>query len=346
MTSWLSKPGIKRKLIITVTNIPSEIKCYEHILFDIDNINYHTLINTIQSYKDKFKNIKNIVNVYKPKYKNNKNATGLGDFIRGSYLLYQMCDILQINFNMNMKYHPINYVLSNKSVLFDIDSIILDNIEHTDLLNYAINVSSSNIISFYTTFLKSCLDYLLKCKIHDDTIYVYIIAFPIFKSNTTINTFMRNTLFYNYMMKEYIYTNIKDNNIELSNYSVIHIRTGDRYLMDNKTNLSVDYYNKINKIVTQNIDINKIYIIISDNIHIKNNIVDKFTNIIQLNNKIKHLGEGTDLSNEDIISNMLDFYIMSYSKDILSISSYIHGSGFSKWCSEIYSIPYMVHYCE
>ena len=40
---------------------------------------------------------------------------------------------------------------------------------------------------------------------------------------------------------------------------------------------------------------------------------------------------------------MLDFYLISKSKNVMSYSVYEHGSGFSKWCAFTYDIPY---YCK
>jgi hypothetical protein len=40
---------------------------------------------------------------------------------------------------------------------------------------------------------------------------------------------------------------------------------------------------------------------------------------------------------------LIDFYLMSQSKQIISFSVYQHGSGFSKWCAVTYEIPYVCY---
>jgi hypothetical protein len=41
-----------------------------------------------------------------------------------------------------------------------------------------------------------------------------------------------------------------------------------------------------------------------------------------------------------VMNTLLDFYLMSYSNTIISLSVYGHVSGFSKYCSVIYGIPF------
>ena len=51
-----------------------------------------------------------IENIYQEKYINT-SATGLGDFIRGSYFLMQFCDDNNISYNINLLNHPISQFL-------------------------------------------------------------------------------------------------------------------------------------------------------------------------------------------------------------------------------------------
>ena len=91
------------------------------------------------------------------------------------------------------------------------------------------------------------------------------------------------------------------------------------------------------------------YLLISDNIQIKHKIIEKYPHIKTLFHQITHLGEGVNLdsTNEKEIqmkNTLLDMYLLSYSKSINSFSTYIHGSGFSKWTAETYNIPYICTY--
>ena len=41
---------------------------------------------------------------------------------------------------------------------------------------------------------------------------------------------------------------------------------------------------------------------------------------------------------------MIDFYLLSLSREIFAFSAYKHGSGFSYWCAKTYDIPYVCKY--
>jgi len=59
-------------------------------------------------------------------------------------------------------------------------------------------------------------------------------------------------------------------------------------------------------------------------------------------NDIEHLGgEAMRSNNSDgIMNTMLEYYLMSYSNAVLSLCTYQHVSGFSKYCSVLNNIPF------
>ena len=58
-------------------------------------------------------------------------------------------------------------------------------------------------------------------------------------------------------------------------------------------------------------------------------------------NEICHTGEGDNLEYNKLQNVLLDFYLISLASQVVSYSVYEHGTGFSKWCAETYSIPYI-----
>jgi hypothetical protein len=101
------------------------------------------------------------------------------------------------------------------------------------------------------------------------------------------------------------------------------------------------FLHKVNNILTKYINPSNKYVILSDNNEIKSFIKSKFSNTIIQLNKIVHLGQSINLQNDGIMQTLLDFYIIGMSANILSLSCYDHGSGFSKWSSVIYNVPYI-----
>jgi len=129
----------------------------------------------------------------------------------------------------------------------------------------------------------------------------------------------------------------------LTNYKVIHLRFGDKFLHNNYDDELYDdklyklYYNKILELKYDK------YILLSDSSIIANKLKKEInelkSNTIDLyywdNIKI-HLGDlKNKKSDNDILDTMVDFFIMSKSSEIIS-----NGSGFSQVASVIYSIPF------
>lgn len=128
--------------------------------------------------------------------------------------------------------------------------------------------------------------------------------------------------------------------VNLTNYKVIHLRFGDKYLNENSYNEEIYnmYYNKIRNLKYTNDK----YILLSDSSIMANKLkkeINELNDSIDLyywdNSKI-HLGDLKN-KNSNILDTMVDFFIMSKSTQIIA-----NGSGFSEINSVIYNIPYEI----
>lgn len=292
----------------------------------------------------KLGNVKKIINVYKPFYKNNIPATGLGDYIRGSIFLYQYCKLGNIAFDMNMNYHGIDIILNN--IYYPIKDYYLENIEQSSILNYHPEVVNKNDINMYVDVINSVNLYLANCMVDENGIlYTYMKTYPIFKVTNDDRIFIKNCLKYNKILENELNNKKKLYNLIDNNYNIIHIRSGDKYLLDN--NKIVDnLINTLTKVIKNYIanNKNKQIVLIGDSNNILNILVQQYPQLINFNNNISHIGEGVNCTYDNIINNMIEFHIMAKSSSIFSISSYNHGSGFSKWCAEINNIQYTAIY--
>lgn len=342
MTSWVKHQNIKRifketKETKTKENTPKP--SYEPYLFNSDS--GRSISNAIKSFGIHLTKVKKIVNVYQPYYKNKVLATGLGDFIRGSYFLYQYCKLLDKEFEVNMNYHMINTVLDNS--YNEIKLYYLENIEHSDITNYhtAENVKNINL---YIDVINKVNSYISKCKMDENgVLYVCMKPYPMFKI-TEERAFFRNIFKYNEMtLNEMTLNELK------TPYNIIHIRSGDKHLIHNQ-NISDEYIKNIIKIIKENMkgnmkeNMKEHTILMGDSNDVKNKIIEQIPSLHQLTNKISHMGEGVNVTLETVKNNMIEFNIMSKASSIFSISMYQHGSGFSKWCAETYNIPYTAVY--
>ena len=142
------------------------------------------------------------------------------------------------------------------------------------------------------------------------------------------------------MMKTYIDNTLKELQLKKKGYGVIHIRSGDKYLVDGEK-MSVDFINKIKKIIVKLIIPGRRYLILSDSNILKSHL-KVFPNFYILIRNIEHLG-GEAMKSSDsngVMNTMLEYYLMSYSNAIVSLTTYEHVSGFSKYCSVLNNIPF------
>ena len=144
-------------------------------------------------------------------------------------------------------------------------------------------------------------------------------------------------------MMEFISINMNHLGISHGKYSVIHIRSGDKYLSQTESNFDINYYLKlcdeINIYIKQPFLCEHI-LFICDNNQIKFLLHQHFPQIKFLFKQITHLGEKAHLDKDNTQNTMLDFYLLAMSNSIYCLSSYEHGSGFSLWCAITYNIPY------
>lgn len=352
MTSWIKQgnPNQRKRIykydggdkggeISTVPILKSMYyKCFVPYLFSYENA--RRLTNIIREFSImNLSKVKKIINVYQPYYKNNIPASGLGDFIRGSIFLYQYCKIANIQFEMNYNNHMMNAILDNEHTV--IKEYYLKNIVHCDVLNYYPNKYIKDV-EVYADVITNINKYLAACMIDEDgTLYACIKPYPIFNISDDDKLFIKNNLKYNKILEKELETIKKKYNLISKKYSIIHIRSGDKYLIKNNTD-SYELIEKFTRIIQEYLkkSQHEAIILLGDCKNILSSIVKNVQSLISFENNISHMGEGVESSIETIKNNMIEFYIMSESLSIFTISTYQHGSGFSKWCAEIYNIPY------
>lgn len=288
-----------------------------------------------------------LINVYQLVYNEKKIATGLGDFIRGSYFLIEFCKKYNFKYFIDISNHPIKNFLKkyNKIKLNEKIKNIYKKINKFEQDNFNPVISTNqNFITNYSNkeIYFNFLEYLSNQEKYDKKIFIYTITFP---NEGLINNYkkiMRDMFEPTDKMKLLI--NIKLKMIELKSYSydIIHIRCGDEYLSNkiiNTDSVNIEFIlSELDKL-----NPNKKYLLISDNNFIKTFIKKKYNFINILYHDIVHTGENSEIIFKKLENTMLDFYLISKSKNVMSYSVYQHGSGFSKWCAFTYDIPY---YCK
>lgn len=321
------------------TNLKSKIQLVNKILKQrkvlIENNNI-----TINHIKQKFNKIHH---VYQETYKFNSNASGFGDFIRGCFFIIQFCSKFNFEYEIIIN-HPISKyfkMFSSKDYNTDLNNNVqkfsITNLENCvyDEQNYIKNFKLKNVFNKF-------INYLYSLPVINNSVFSYNNLFPYYTINNQTRNSMRILFEPTSEINEKINKILFNLQLIKNNYCVLHIRSGDSYLIDNNKQFTRSYIkiitNEINKIICNNKNIN--ILLISDNNTIKFQLNKIFPNIKLLIHDITHVGQGVELQEEKVRNTIIDFFLMSNSSFILSITCYPHGSGFSYWCSEIFGIPY------
>jgi len=282
--------------------------------------------------------LKKIVNVYQKNYINIKGQ-GFGDFLRGSIYLTYVCMVLGLDFDIDIKNHPMSMYLKNDISLYNID---YSNIEA--FIDYYNNIENEQ--KFIINFIQKLNNY------NEENLYLFNNfkpSFDIENPNFNIIQKARDLIIPKIEPKDFI-LELLDNKLNTyklkrNEYGIIHIRGGD-YFMNiekvdvNKHQISVKHVNDIITFISKYCSKEKKYIVVGDSDKIKKIVSNKFNNIINFETKITHLGEDDNINNDALIETILDFNIMRFSNSIISFTAYAHGSGFSKYCSTIYNVPF------
>jgi hypothetical protein len=282
--------------------------------------------------------ITKIVNIYQYTYKNYNLPIGFGDFLRGCISLLQICNKFNIKYDIYIK-TPIFLYLKNSKHNDFIDSICTDVHYYT---NQNTNFTDSNLHNLtqyyeYNGYIDKFILFCNDSTLYDDTIYILTNAYPIQAITVEERNQLQLLLEPSDTMLDYIHMTYTTLHVLPYTYDIIHIRSGDEFLVHNQQ-MNNDKLNNILQSIISHIHHEKQYILLSDNNELNYYISQQYSNIkIIVNDKI-HTGK--EVYDTDHIKNtLLDFYMISKSNQILSFSVYGHGSSFSKWCAEIYNIP-------
>jgi hypothetical protein len=282
--------------------------------------------------------LKKIVNVYQLEFINGKSP-GIGDFLRGCFSFMQIAELLKLEFDFDISNHPISKYIENTTNVKGLDYKNIEiyyeyNRSKTDKHNY-----EDTPININTNFLNTTINWLNSkdCEIFG----FFSNAFPSFNKHTPEGINKLNTkLQPNMLMQRYIDKTLVELNLQKKGYGVIHIRTGDKYMV-NDEKMNINFINYIKTIITSFVIPGRKYLIISDSNQLKLHL-KTYPNFYILIKNIEHLG-GEAMKSHDtdgVMNTMLDYYLMSYSNAIISLSIYEHVSGFSKYCAILNNIPF------
>jgi hypothetical protein len=330
----------------TLLSVSQNLKIQELLINELNRINSkETCPNSglHQSNRD-YQGI-TLVNRYQPYYANG-NASGFGDFLRGCYYLIQYCEEKNYTCEIDLSQHLLSFFLKNSGDIKITDTNITI-YKFTDI-NADLSIENNNKIVYKVNNNYELLKtYLNDQEIVDNNLlFVYVNSFPLYPLSLLQKKKMRFFLEPSEDMVSICQEILK--RIELFNqpFSIIHIRWGDEYLIENENKFDGKKLNLLKKEIDLILSSSTKYLLIADNNTIKKYIIRLYPFFKTYFKEITHFGEGIILEKEKVKNTMIDFYLMTYAQHIFSFSCYLHGSGFSKWCAETYDIPYICKYIK
>jgi hypothetical protein len=306
------------------------------------------------------------INVYQTRYKGNHLSTGLGDFLRGCYCLFQYCDIHNYKYDVLINHQIAKYLKNTQSffdrypdITTDKYKNIFNNIVKFENSNFNTNILPNNIVSYKNnqSFDKAFENYMKSNVTFNKKKFIYTIAYPNIHREITQEhrIYMQKIMECNDDVMNDVKYILSTLQLENSNYTLIHIRCGDKYLIPGYTQPKhLSNYKDTKKILFNRVK-NELravcnpsvkYLLLADNNYIKKEVVTAFPFIKTWYHEICHMGEGQNVKDTSAKNNLVDFNLISKSSNIISYTVYEHGSGFSKWCAETYSIPHTCKYLK
>jgi hypothetical protein len=273
-------------------------------------------------------NKKYCIHKYLTECKTNPQPPGFGDFLRGTIALYNYSK--KYNFELLIdNSHPLfKYLNKNKHIVsnntyetIEILSPILYEEIFCKLNDIFIKNQSFSIMtnSFYTKNDEGKL--LNYGKITED-------CKKFLKETLSPSIEIENKI-------KNIFNNVYKFNIE-DGFKAIHLRIGDIFINNNDYDINeYEYwYSKILNLINNS---NDNYILISNSYIIASKLKSNIEKLNYWENTKIHLGNLKNNINNSIFDTLVDFFILSKSKEIISTDS-----GFSRVVSEIYDIKYTV----
>lgn len=271
--------------------------------------------------------VNKIVNVYKQNYINNIGM-GIGDYIRGSFFLLQLCIEYNIEFDLDFSQHPISKFLintqNNNINIKDNDDVYDINYENIQyIFNHMISIND-----FMNNFIINK---------EEEIYYLFTNNHPLNLITDNEKNIIKNKFIPNKELDNAIETTLYNLDLLKNEYIVIHIRVGDRYINTNNK-LDENTLNDIYTILENNITFNKEFLLLSDSNELKNILKNKYCNLKIQINEILHLAH--DCTNIESLKNtIIDFFLISYASSVISLSIYDHLTGFSEYCCIMNNIP-------
>lgn len=251
--------------------------------------------------------------------KTNKQSPGLGDFIRGCLTLINFCKKHNYKFYINKDSHEMFSFFENSEFYVD------NNDEKIKKNPYVLELLPPMTYTTINHKLKMLFYSKQNMNILTSGFYNYPNNYgPI---NTHQFNIMKKIFTPTQRFKNEIDDVLMELNVEKNKYSVLHIRTGDQLIRNDRIESSL--LQDVINIIDENELIKETTVLVTDSTQLALELKKKYQLLKYYNTKKIHLGDrqlkDASFKKEYIKNTLIDFYLIYYSKNINAIP----GSGFS-----------------
>jgi hypothetical protein len=288
-----------------------------------------------------------VVNVYQTQFIDFK-ASGLGDYLRGSFTMLQLLRTLEkytgvhVDFDMDMRNHPMSkYLVCDDSVERPANYAALGNFHVDSLL---VNQDEDDIA--YQHIVREVVRYFNK--VQQPTFFAFCCKDNVFTEILdSEKALIRSKLQPSAELETYIADSLTRLGVSGA-YSVLHVRLDDAVCFphavgSSQATLNDQLMTDLVASVRSKVDADKTYVLISTNTAVKDALTGG--NIHSIPTAVCHIGQNQSPTDEQLRDTLLDFFLMSRASEILGFSTYKR-TGFSLECSTIYNVPYTFTWVE
>ena len=266
-----------------------------------------------------------LVNSYRSYYQTVGFGPGLGDFIRGCLTLYQLAKKYNYNFEIDFASHPFNDLLVNTCTCL---------YPHKYVPEF-FNDNCYCIEPFIASIQGEDYVFLTTHAFYNPPYHLY-----------PIDDECRQAVVSKIILQPHVQAKLNYwQSLLPPDYCTIHVRKGDRH----NTNATIDEVIDKLKTYVETVIVPKYHqnvLLLTDSVALKEKLQQLYgfhiTNIAPSHvggiqaSEFKPINE---CDNPDYMGALIEFLLMSRSKEIYRYSSYCWGSNFSNMCGKLYNIP-------
>lgn len=283
---------------------------------------------------------------------------GIGDFLRGSIHLYEICKFYKLNFDISLQNHPIyEFINFDNEKTFDKNEItcISSEIKKDNYFNRykkKLHELLASTSKNETKYISSTYSFL--CSVR--RVEVINLINKTRELSDDCREFFAKRLKFSEAVQDLVKKELKTKGLKKKEFNVIHFRLGDESsFYETDETLDIKKYRQCFCICEDNFNNDKYpLIVISDNNKLKNYIKQKAKekmlpfHVFHLqSNHTQEEPSGCEktksfvlVNREDLLYVVFDMILISLARRGYSYSVYDHGSGFFCWLCKIYKVPF------